>query len=110
VMATALSGTEDVMSCLKLGVEGYIIKPFPFREIAIKILDYYAKKEPERAQKVVALCREIAKKSQVRWLVDKEKPKTKEDTEGVSEDNPERETAEAGGEEGPETPAENRKN
>jgi DNA-binding response OmpR family regulator len=110
VMATALSGTEDVMSCLKLGVEGYIIKPFPFREIAIKILGYYAKKEPERAQKVVALCREIAKKSQVRWLLDKEKPKAKEDTEGVSEGAPDGETAEGGEEEeGVGTPAENRK-
>ncbi|MFA5182844.1 MAG: response regulator [Syntrophales bacterium] len=97
VMATALSGTDDVMSCLKLGVEGYIIKPFPFREIAVKILGYYAKKEPERAQKVIALCREIAKKSQVRWLLDKEKPKTKENKEEVSEGNPESETEEAGG-------------
>jgi CheY-like chemotaxis protein len=48
VMATALSGREDVLSCMKLGVEGYIVKPFQCMEIGAKILSYYAKKEPER--------------------------------------------------------------
>jgi DNA-binding response OmpR family regulator len=95
VMATALSGTEDVMSCLKLGVEGYIIKPFPFREIAAKVLGYYEKKEPERAQKASARCRELAKKSQVRWLLEKEKAKAKEDTGGTVKEAPNEEAAEA---------------
>ena len=80
VMATALSGTEDVLSCLKLGVEGYIIKPFPVLEIGAKILGYYAKKEPERAKKADALYREILKQSKIRWLLDKDKSKTEEDT------------------------------
>ena len=43
VMATSLSGSEDVLSCMKMGVEGYIIKPFSLREIGLKILSYYAK-------------------------------------------------------------------
>ena len=73
VMATSLSDKEDVLSCMKLGVEGYIIKPFSCSEIGANILGYYAKKEPERARKAEALCREIAKQSQVKLLLDKDK-------------------------------------
>ncbi len=92
VMATSLSGSEDVLSCMKMGVEGYIIKPFSLREIGLKILSYYAKKEPERARKADTLCREILKQSQIRWLLDKDKSKTKEGTEGVSNGTPNAET------------------
>ena len=107
VMATSLSGTEDVLSCMKLGVEGYIIKPFPLWEIGAKILGYYAKKEPERARKAETLCRELAKQSQIRRLLDRDKSKTKEDTEGVSDGASDTETGESGGEkEAGETPAE----
>jgi DNA-binding response OmpR family regulator len=80
VMATSLRGSEDVLSCVKLGIEGYIIKPFSLREIGAKILGYYAKKEPERARKVNALCRELVKQSQIRLLLDKDGSKTQENT------------------------------
>jgi len=100
VMATSLSGSEDVLSCMKLGVEGYIIKPFQCMEIGAKILGYYTKKEPERARKAAALCREIAIQSQVKLLLDKDKSKTKEDTEGVRDRTSKTETGEAGGEKG----------
>lgn len=107
VMATSLSGSEDILSCMTLGVEGYIIKPFQCMEIGAKILSYYAKKEPERAQKAEALCREIAKKSQVELLYDKDKSKMKEDTKGASDGASDTETGELGGEkEAGETPAE----
>ena len=96
VMATSLSSSQDVQSCIKLGVEGYIIKPFQCGEIGVKILSYYAKREPERAQKAQTLCKEISKQSQVQWLLDKETPKTKEDTDGVSKRTPEREAGEEG--------------
>ena len=98
VMATSLSGSEDVLSCMKLGVEGYIIKPFQCMEIGAKILSYYAKKEPERARKAAALFREIAKQSQVKLFLDKDKSKTKKDTAGVRDGASETETGEAGGE------------
>ena len=98
VMATSLSGSEDVLSCVKLGVEGYIVKPFPLREIGAKILGYYAKKEPDRAKKADALCREILKQSQIRWLLDKDKSKTKEDTEGLSDGTSNTGTVETEGE------------
>jgi DNA-binding response OmpR family regulator len=83
VMATSLSGTEDVLSCMKLCVEGYIVKPFLPREIGVKILGYYAKKEPERARKAEALCTALVKESQARWLLDKDKSKTKEEDAGT---------------------------
>jgi hypothetical protein len=69
----ASSGREDILSCMKLGIEGYIVKPFSLREIGTKILGYYAKKEPERAGKADTQCREILKQSQIRWLLDKDK-------------------------------------
>jgi len=84
VMATSLSDKEDVLSCTKLGIEGYIIKPFSCSEIGAKILGYYAKKKPERAQEAAALCREIAKQSQDKHL-DRGKPNTKEDAQDMQD-------------------------
>jgi DNA-binding response OmpR family regulator len=87
VMATSKSGSDDVQSCLTLGIEGYIVKPFSLQDIAIKILSYYAKKEPERARNADSQCREIMQQSQIRWLLDKDKAKTKEDTKGAGDAN-----------------------
>jgi len=98
VMATSLSGKEDILSCLKLGIEGYIVKPFFCGEIGAKILDYYAKKEPERARKAEALHREITKQSLARLMPNKDKSKTKEDTAGVGDGTSDTKTGEAGGE------------
>ena len=94
VMATSLSSSQDVLSCMKLGVEGYIIKPFQCGEIGVKILSYYAKREPEQAKKAQTLCKEISKQSQVQWLLDMEKPKTKEGAEGIGNSAAGRETRE----------------
>ncbi len=66
VMATSRSDSDDVTRCIKLGIEGYIVKPFSLREIGTKIINYYAKKEPERAQKANVLCQEILKDSSMR--------------------------------------------
>jgi PleD family two-component response regulator len=107
VMATSLSDKEDVLSCMKLGIEGYIVKPFSCSELGVKILGYYAKKEPERAQKVETLCREIAKQSQIKLLLDKGKSKTNEIAEGLRVGTSDMETGQAGGEkETGKTPAE----
>jgi CheY-like chemotaxis protein len=111
VMATGLSGREDILSCVKLGIEGYIVKPFQWREIGAKILDYYAKKEPERATKAGELCREIAKQAHVQGLLNKETSETRESTRDVSGSAPGTETGEAGGEkEAGGTPAEKKEN
>lgn len=85
VMATALSGSEDVMACLKLGVEGYIVKPLQLADIAVKILNYYAKKEPDRARKAEMLCMELVRRYQVELLTDKDRSKTGENLEREKE-------------------------
>ena len=92
VMATSKSGSEDVMSCMNLGIEGYIVKPFSLQEVGVKILAYYAKKEPERARRADALCQEILQQLSIQLLLDKDKSKTKEDTKGVSEGTAEAKT------------------
>ena len=76
VMATSLSGNEDVLSCMKLGIEGYIIKPFQVLEIGGKILTYYAKKEPARGRSAEALYREITKKLRMNLLLDRDRART----------------------------------
>ncbi len=68
VMATSLSGRDDVLSCIKLGADGYITKPFPCGEIGAKILGYYAKREPDRAKTATALCTVIAKQTRLQSL------------------------------------------
>jgi DNA-binding response OmpR family regulator len=49
IMSTSLSKKEDVTSMMKLGIQGYIVKPFGVREIGGRILKYYEKIDPARA-------------------------------------------------------------
>ena len=70
VMASSLSRGQDITACTKLGIEGYIAKPFSLRDIGTKILDSYAKREPARAKEADALQREILNKAPIRLLGD----------------------------------------
>jgi DNA-binding response OmpR family regulator len=54
VMVTSLSDREDVIGCMKLGIQGYIVKPFSRQEIAGKVLGAYQKTNPERAAAILA--------------------------------------------------------
>ena len=83
VMATSRSSSSDVMSCMKLGIEGYVVKPFSLREIGTKILSYYAKKEPDRAKKAEVLHQETLKQSSMRLLLDKDKSEAPENVKDV---------------------------
>ncbi|MHB8773219.1 MAG: response regulator transcription factor [Syntrophales bacterium] len=85
VMATSLSGRDDVLSCIKLGADGYITKPFSCGEIGTKILSYYAKREPDRAKKAAALCAVIAKQSRLQSLLEKDSARPKEDPQEAAE-------------------------
>jgi len=78
VMATSKSSRNDVQSCIDLGIEGYVLKPFPLREIGSKILSYYANKEPDRARRAEARHQETLNQSPMRLIVD-----------GKTETNPE---------------------
>ncbi|MBI5637513.1 MAG: response regulator [Nitrospinae bacterium] len=37
IVTTALGGKGDVMDCVKLGVQGYLVKPINYNELAQKI-------------------------------------------------------------------------
>jgi DNA-binding response OmpR family regulator len=54
VMATSLSDREDVLDCMKLGIQGYFVKPFTRQEIAGKVLGSYQKMNPEKAMAAAA--------------------------------------------------------
>lgn len=48
VMATSLSTKHDIMDCSKLGIHGYIIKPFQYKEIGSIILNYLKPADPRQ--------------------------------------------------------------
>ncbi|MBF0486695.1 MAG: response regulator [Nitrospirae bacterium] len=49
VMATSLADADTITDCLRLGIQGYIVKPFNHKEIADKIIEYYKTTDPIRA-------------------------------------------------------------
>lgn len=49
VMATSLADVTTISDCLRLGIQGYIVKPFNHREIAEKIIGYFKATDPVRA-------------------------------------------------------------
>lgn len=55
IMQTTLSRKDDVMQCVKLGIQGYIVKPFEYKTIARTILKYYESAYPERAKAAQAV-------------------------------------------------------
>lgn len=44
VMSTSLSGQNDVLSCVKLGIDGYIIKPLDCANVGRRIFQYHQKR------------------------------------------------------------------
>lgn len=42
VMATAMGDKNDIMDCAKLGIQGYIVKPFRQDELADRLKNYYS--------------------------------------------------------------------
>jgi CheY-like chemotaxis protein len=43
IMATSLSENQHAQDCIQLGIQGYIIKPFRYKEIGNKIIQYIKK-------------------------------------------------------------------
>ncbi|HEU19290.1 MAG TPA: response regulator [Deltaproteobacteria bacterium] len=50
IMATAVADKDDIMACIKHGIQDYILKPFELKEIAKKILQCYRKAHPDKAR------------------------------------------------------------
>jgi len=49
IMVTSLSDKASIVACAKLGVQGYIVKPFVSKELAPKIVKIYREsKEPKK--------------------------------------------------------------
>lgn len=55
IMVTSLSKGDDVISFIKLGICGYIVKPFEPDELGAKLMGYYEKVNPERAKETFAV-------------------------------------------------------
>jgi len=49
IMATSISKQDDVLSCVKLGISGYMVKPFNHRELNDSILTYFEKDNQQKA-------------------------------------------------------------
>ncbi len=54
VVGTSISERDTVVDILKLGVQGYFVKPFTHKVLGHKILDSYKKMNPERAEAALA--------------------------------------------------------
>jgi len=55
IMSTSLSGKEDVTSLMKLGIQGYILKPFSVRDIGRRILSCFEKADPPKAESALLI-------------------------------------------------------
>lgn len=50
VVQTTRADRDDVMECVKLGIQGYVVKPPDRDGIAVKILQCYEQSDPNRAK------------------------------------------------------------
>jgi len=50
IMQTSLARKDDIMQCISLGIQGYIVKPFDYTSVADTVLKYFATTDPVRAQ------------------------------------------------------------
>ncbi|VAW38599.1 hypothetical protein MNBD_DELTA02-350 [hydrothermal vent metagenome] len=53
IMSTSLGKKEDIVDCMKYGIQGYLIKPYNHRNITVDILNGYGKLHPERAKEAI---------------------------------------------------------
>ena len=54
---------EDILSCAKLGVQGYFAKPVNWREIGLKVLDCFEKAYPHMVDRVAELKKRLEAKT-----------------------------------------------
>ena len=54
IMETSLSEKNDILECLKLGISGYIVKPFNLKEVPGKIIQYVKGAYPAWAEAAAA--------------------------------------------------------
>ena len=97
IMATSLSARDDVISCGKIGIQGYIIKPIKVGEVGEKVLGYYQKANPLKGRAALDKLREVGKREREARIVNGKKAQNDEsgadskESEERSEERPQRE-------------------
>jgi len=43
IMVSSVSDRDDIVACARLGIQGYILKPFDTRKLPVMVLDYHRK-------------------------------------------------------------------
>jgi DNA-binding response OmpR family regulator len=43
IMVSAVTDKQDIMACAKLGIQGYVLKPFQVKTLAATVLGYHRK-------------------------------------------------------------------
>lgn len=65
VISTSIDDIDEVKRCERLGIQGYIVKPFDYKKIAYEILKFFKKIDPERADMYRTRLEALNKKAKV---------------------------------------------
>lgn len=97
IMATSLSSEDDIMACIKLGIQGYMVKPIKVGEVGEKVLGYYQKVDPLKGKAALEELRALRKEDEEarreraeKAQKDKDEAESKE-AEDKSEEKPQKE-------------------
>ena len=65
IISSSLSKKGDILSCAKLGIQGYFAKPIDWKEIGFRVLESFQKANPQMAERATELRKQLeaAKKS-----------------------------------------------
>jgi putative nucleotidyltransferase with HDIG domain len=63
LIASSLSKKDDILSCAKLGVQGYLAKPINWKEIGLKVMDCFQKEYPHTVDRVAQLRKQLDAKA-----------------------------------------------
>ena len=106
IISSSLSKKDDILSCAKLGIQGYFAKPIIWEEIGLRVIDCFQKAYPQMADRGTELRKQQKAKREFKERSDagvdsKEQPEAKGES-------PEKPVAEAESKEQPEAKAEPR--
>ena len=62
IISSSLSKRDDIVSCAKLGIQGYFTKPVIWKEIGFRVLECFQKAYPQMADRVTELRKELEAK------------------------------------------------
>ena len=104
IISSSLSKKDDILSCAKFGIQGYLTKPVIWKEIGLRVLTCFQKAYPQMADRVTELRKQLEAKREF-----KERPnarvESKEEPEAKGE-SPEQPVAKAESKEQPEAKVE----